>query len=42
MINNTSTKNDTLDHEWIDLILEAMEIGLSIQEIKDFLNIHED
>lgn len=26
-----------LDEEWLDLIREAKEIGLSIEEVKDFL-----
>jgi DNA-binding transcriptional MerR regulator len=28
--------NEELDQEWIDLILEALEMGLSITEIKAF------
>ncbi|MEH6993267.1 anti-repressor SinI family protein [Neobacillus drentensis] len=26
-----------LDKEWLDLILEAQNLGISIDEIKDFL-----
>lgn len=25
-----------LDQEWVELILEALEVGISIDEIKDF------
>ncbi|MGZ4160052.1 MAG: anti-repressor SinI family protein [Neobacillus sp.] len=27
-----------LDEEWIDLILEALNSGISVAEIKDFFN----
>nr|WP_311315541.1 anti-repressor SinI family protein [Metabacillus litoralis] len=30
-------KDRQLDPEWVDLILEALEIGVSVDEIKDFL-----
>jgi DNA-binding transcriptional MerR regulator len=33
-----NTINEELDQEWIDLILEALEMGLSIMEIKTFLS----
>lgn len=29
---------ELLDVEWVTLILEARSIGLSIQEVQDFLN----
>lgn len=29
-----------LDSEWVQLIVEAKNMGLSIQEIQDFLSIH--
>lgn len=29
--------NPTLDLEWVDLIQEAKEMGLSVEEIKEFL-----
>ncbi|TXC92424.1 DNA-binding anti-repressor SinI [Metabacillus litoralis] len=25
-----------LDQEWVELILEALEVGISVDEIKDF------
>ncbi|NEZ00467.1 anti-repressor SinI family protein [Margalitia shackletonii] len=28
----------TLDQEWIDLILAALDMGISVQEIKDFFH----
>jgi DNA-binding transcriptional MerR regulator len=31
-----NTVKEELDQEWIDLILEALEMGLSITEIKTF------
>ncbi|MFS0780505.1 anti-repressor SinI family protein [Bacillus sp. 1P06AnD] len=31
-----------LNQEWIQLILEAKEIGLSIEEIREFLQLHLD
>jgi DNA-binding transcriptional MerR regulator len=33
-----------LDEEWVELILSAKQLGLSIQEIKEFLgrNVHEE
>jgi DNA-binding transcriptional MerR regulator len=27
-----------LDNEWLDLILEARELGITYEEIKEFLN----
>ena len=27
-----------LDKEWVELIKEALELGISIEEIKNFLN----
>ncbi|MFJ8527321.1 anti-repressor SinI family protein [Bacillus sp. NPDC094106] len=29
-------KTDSLDQEWIDLILEALDAGITIQDIKHF------
>ncbi|MBM7602742.1 DNA-binding transcriptional MerR regulator [Metabacillus crassostreae] len=29
---------NNLDKEWVDLILIALELGISAEEIKDFLN----
>ena len=31
---------DQLDQEWVDLILEALEMGISEEEIKTFLREH--
>ncbi|NRR05770.1 DNA-binding anti-repressor SinI [Brevibacillus sp. RS1.1] len=33
----TSSPKDLLDKEWIDLILTARKMGLSIEEIRFFL-----
>ncbi|MCM3439721.1 anti-repressor SinI family protein [Metabacillus halosaccharovorans] len=33
-----SIKNEGLDLEWIELMRMALEIGLSIEEVQDFLN----
>lgn len=30
--------NDVLDEEWVQLILEALEMGIDKQEISDFLS----
>ncbi|MCC3356760.1 anti-repressor SinI family protein [Bacillus sp. REN16] len=37
MLNEVQNKNEQLDHEWIDLILEAVEMGMSVQDIQAFL-----
>lgn len=37
MLNEVKSKNEQLDQEWIDLILEAVEMGMSIQDIQAFL-----
>jgi DNA-binding transcriptional MerR regulator len=37
-MNMTERETSTIDEEWLKLILEAKEIGLSIEEIRDFLN----
>ncbi|PEB54133.1 SinI anti-repressor domain-containing protein [Bacillus pseudomycoides] len=29
-------KTDSLDQEWIDLILEALDAGITIQDIEHF------
>jgi hypothetical protein len=31
-------KQRDLDNEWVELILIALEMGISFEEIKDFLN----
>ncbi len=33
----TTLNEDGLDKEWIELILQAFQIGVSIDEIRDFL-----
>ncbi|MCV9887791.1 anti-repressor SinI family protein [Metabacillus halosaccharovorans] len=33
-----SIKNEGLDLEWIELMKMALEIGLSIEEVQNFLN----
>jgi DNA-binding transcriptional MerR regulator len=30
-------QNDVIDFEWVQLVLEAREIGMSINEIKEFI-----
>lgn len=37
MVNDVQNKNEQLDQEWIDLILEAVELGISVQDIQNFL-----
>ncbi|MBP1942710.1 DNA-binding transcriptional MerR regulator [Bacillus luteolus] len=32
-----SSETVGLDQDWVDLILEAMELGLNVQDIKLFL-----
>jgi DNA-binding transcriptional MerR regulator len=29
---------EVLDNEWVELILEALQLGLSVDEIRAFLN----
>jgi DNA-binding transcriptional MerR regulator len=31
---------DTIDEEWITLLKTAKNLGISLQEIRDFLNQH--
>ncbi|MGM0874192.1 MAG: anti-repressor SinI family protein [Bacillota bacterium] len=31
------TKDGQLDREWVEMIVEALELGISIEEIKEFL-----
>ena len=33
-----SIKNEGLDLEWIELMKMALEIGLSVEEVQNFLN----
>jgi DNA-binding transcriptional MerR regulator len=33
---NRLTKDYQLDREWVEMILEALEVGISVDEIKDF------
>ncbi|MGN7940490.1 anti-repressor SinI family protein [Virgibacillus sp. 6R] len=37
-MNQKSDEIILLDKEWEDLILSALEIGITIDEIKDFFN----
>ncbi|WP_453995053.1 anti-repressor SinI family protein [Bacillus nitroreducens] len=37
MVNDVQNRNEQLDQEWIDLILEAVELGISVQDIQNFL-----
>ncbi|WP_309144661.1 anti-repressor SinI family protein [Bacillus sp. EB600] len=32
------TSENELDNEWVELIKEALELGISVDEIRDFLN----
>ncbi|WHY87455.1 anti-repressor SinI family protein [Neobacillus novalis] len=34
----TEKEVDVIDQEWMTLILEAKELGLSIEEVRDFFN----
>ncbi|WP_246942987.1 anti-repressor SinI family protein [Bacillus pinisoli] len=38
MITNLSKGLEKLDQEWVDLILAALDMGLSVEEIQAFLN----
>lgn len=42
MLNEPVTKTEQLDPEWEELILEALELGISVEEIKAFLNEAKD
>ncbi|WP_084822104.1 anti-repressor SinI family protein [Bacillus sp. SA1-12] len=33
-------KENSLDEEWVDLILYARELGISVEEIREFFNKH--
>ncbi|MFD2212477.1 anti-repressor SinI family protein [Metabacillus endolithicus] len=33
------TKKEELDQEWVELISKAREMGLSTEEIRDFLKL---
>ncbi|MBS4199570.1 anti-repressor SinI family protein [Bacillus sp. FJAT-49732] len=33
-------KPERLDEEWVELILAALNAGISTETIRDFLNIH--
>ena len=33
---NRLTEDHQLDREWVEMILEALEVGISVDEIKDF------
>ncbi|EKN70020.1 hypothetical protein BABA_07386 [Neobacillus bataviensis LMG 21833] len=34
----TEREVDVIDQEWMALILEAKDLGLSIEDVRDFLN----
>ncbi|WML51623.1 anti-repressor SinI family protein [Neobacillus sp. PS3-12] len=34
----TDVNEKELDKEWLDLMIEARKLGISIDEIKEFLN----
>ncbi|MBO0960673.1 anti-repressor SinI family protein [Neobacillus sp. MM2021_6] len=34
----TESEVDVIDQEWMALILEAKDLGLSIEDVRDFLN----
>lgn len=36
----TEKEVEVIDQEWMTLILEAKELGLSIEEVRDFFNHH--
>ncbi|WP_078550547.1 anti-repressor SinI family protein [Litchfieldia alkalitelluris] len=36
MASNGVFKANDLDEEWVDLILYALEIGMSVEEIREF------
>ncbi|MCM3440987.1 anti-repressor SinI family protein [Metabacillus halosaccharovorans] len=36
------THDGQLDQEWVELILEALELGISVEEIKEFLSQKSD
>ncbi|WP_312473595.1 anti-repressor SinI family protein [Neobacillus sp.] len=37
----TESEVDVIDQEWMALILEAKELGLSIEEVRDFFSKQE-
>jgi hypothetical protein len=37
---NTLINEKSLDKEWVELILNALKIGISTDEIRDFFNKH--
>jgi DNA-binding transcriptional regulator YhcF (GntR family) len=42
MLNEIITKSEPLDQDWENLILEALEMGISVEEIKAFLHQSKD
>ncbi|MEH7010019.1 anti-repressor SinI family protein [Neobacillus niacini] len=34
----TITSENELDKEWVELIKRALELGISVEEIRNFLN----
>jgi DNA-binding transcriptional MerR regulator len=37
MLNEVFSTKDPLDQEWVDLILDALDMGMTVQEIQVFL-----
>jgi DNA-binding transcriptional MerR regulator len=37
-MNLQTSKVESLDQEWIDLILHALDMGMSIEEVRQFLS----
>jgi DNA-binding transcriptional MerR regulator len=37
MSNNVTIELEKLDQDWVDLILSALDMGLSVEEIRTFL-----
>lgn len=38
MVNSLGSTENDLDNEWAELILYALEVGMSIEDIRDFFN----
>ncbi len=38
MVKELSKELEKLDQEWVDLILAALDMGLSVQEVETFLH----
>lgn len=40
MENKFNVNSKKLDQDWVDLILAAFDMGMNIQEIKDYISKH--